>query len=194
MTALSERYGPNWREVKLYLDELRITKWFERLGEKDCPESAALRLYNWSDLATVGFDLEDEAQSEGPYFLITQSDDIPFMQFLKCVVAIDDRHSELAEANGLARFTENAAADACEIYVEQYPGDDYFVFNGAVPESVGGTWEYMVEAHVSFIATEIAVSHLTTSTLLRDMWYWYRRGHWPCGWQGNWPEGQLIVF
>jgi hypothetical protein len=24
--------------------------------------------------------------------------------------------------------------------------------------------------------------------------YWYVHGHFPCGWQGNFPEGKLIIF
>lgn len=23
---------------------------------------------------------------------------------------------------------------------------------------------------------------------------WYRKGHWPCGWQGTYPEGKLIIY
>ncbi|HXI24275.1 MAG TPA: hypothetical protein VNG71_10475 [Pyrinomonadaceae bacterium] len=23
---------------------------------------------------------------------------------------------------------------------------------------------------------------------------WYRKGHWPCGWDGTYPEGRLIVY
>lgn len=26
------------------------------------------------------------------------------------------------------------------------------------------------------------------------MMAWYRRGHWPCGWSGDFPDGTLIVF
>lgn len=194
MAESCERYGPNWKQVDTFLDELNCTQWFERLGDRDYPEATARRLYKWSDLQLVGFDLEDADESKDSCFLISQSEDIPFLDFTRHIAAIDDRHSELAEANGLARAVENAAADACNRYSEQYPGTDYFVFSGAIPENMAGIWEYTVEAHVAFIATEIAVSHLSPSTLLRDMWYWYHRGHWPCGWEGNWLQGQLIVF
>ena len=23
---------------------------------------------------------------------------------------------------------------------------------------------------------------------------WYKRGHWPCGWEGTYPDGKLIVY
>jgi hypothetical protein len=48
--------------------------------------------------------------------------------------------------------------------------------------------------HCGDIAGELVVAHLTEVHLLRDMWYWYRQGHWPCGWEGDWPEGRLVVF
>jgi hypothetical protein len=27
-----------------------------------------------------------------------------------------------------------------------------------------------------------------------DLIDWYRAGHWPCGWDGTYPEGRLIVY
>jgi hypothetical protein len=27
-----------------------------------------------------------------------------------------------------------------------------------------------------------------------ELMRWYRRGHWPCGWRGRYPEGSLIIY
>ena len=31
-------------------------------------------------------------------------------------------------------------------------------------------------------------------TFFRDLMPWFEQGHWPCGWRGKFPEGQLILL
>ena len=45
---------------------------------------------------------------------------------------------------------------------------------------------------VAAAAVEIATD--SKITFFRDLIYWYSLGHFPCGWQGEHPEGKLIVF
>ena len=28
----------------------------------------------------------------------------------------------------------------------------------------------------------------------QSMMPWLRAGYWPCGWEGNWPQGRLILW
>lgn len=42
-----------------------------------------------------------------------------------------------------------------------------------------------------------AASEIATGSKDRffvDLMHWYRLGHWPCGWDGKYPEGRLIVY
>lgn len=29
---------------------------------------------------------------------------------------------------------------------------------------------------------------------LEEQWRWFREGHWPCGWSGNFPDGRMIIY
>jgi hypothetical protein len=31
-------------------------------------------------------------------------------------------------------------------------------------------------------------------TFFRDLMPWFEQGHWPCGWHGQFPEGQLVLL
>src|SRR5262245_36032940 len=42
---------------------------------------------------------------------------------------------------------------------------------------------------------EIMVADLEPSlTFFGSLFPWLRRGHWPCGWEGEWPQGKLILW
>ena len=45
---------------------------------------------------------------------------------------------------------------------------------------------------VAAAAVEIATS--SEETFFTNLMHWYRLGHWPCGWEGRYPEGKLIVY
>jgi hypothetical protein len=42
---------------------------------------------------------------------------------------------------------------------------------------------------------EVMLADLDPSlNFFRSLIPWFRRGHWPCGWQGDWPQGKLILW
>ena len=41
-------------------------------------------------------------------------------------------------------------------------------------------------------AYQIAVGNKTGFYI--HLMEWYRKGHWPCGWEGEYPDGKLIVY
>jgi|GEM_PF-3497489 hypothetical protein len=45
---------------------------------------------------------------------------------------------------------------------------------------------------VAAAAVEISVP--AVNTFFTDLMRWYRLGHFPCGWDGQYPEGKLIVY
>jgi hypothetical protein len=47
---------------------------------------------------------------------------------------------------------------------------------------------------VRYAAREILVSDLADMHFFRDLMPWFKRGHWPIGWQGHWPDGKLILW
>jgi hypothetical protein len=45
---------------------------------------------------------------------------------------------------------------------------------------------------VAAAAVEISIG--SASTFFTDLMKWYRNGHFPCGWDGQYPLGKLIVY
>lgn len=41
---------------------------------------------------------------------------------------------------------------------------------------------------------EVEYSDLVTCEFYRRLLRWYLEGHWPCGWEGKYPSGKLIVL
>ncbi len=45
------------------------------------------------------------------------------------------------------------------------------------------------------VAAASALAHGRTGDFfLTTIMEWYRRGHWPCGWSGHYPDGRLVVY
>jgi hypothetical protein len=40
----------------------------------------------------------------------------------------------------------------------------------------------------------VEISNASTQTFFTDLMKWYRLGHFPCCWEGKYPEGKLIVY
>jgi hypothetical protein len=45
---------------------------------------------------------------------------------------------------------------------------------------------------IAAAAVEISIG--SASTFFTDLMKWYRLGHFPCGWDGKYPVGKLIVY
>lgn len=43
-------------------------------------------------------------------------------------------------------------------------------------------------------AAAVEISTRGSSTFFSDLMKWYRCGHFPCGWDGQYPDGKLIVY
>lgn len=50
-------------------------------------------------------------------------------------------------------------------------------------------WEFP-----SRLIAEILVSDRVDCTYFRDQLVWYCAGHFPCGWEGDWPAGRMRVY
>jgi hypothetical protein len=195
MNALEERYGPSWKLVAEYIQE--VPGAFTLAGSKALPPDVGGTIVAVRDLGTLarvlGCSLAESSRGREAMFFDCPREDTAFVQFLLLVDRVDTENTALAESNGLRDAVMYAVNDACNTF--PLAGfEDFFEYVGAVPEHHGYDCDFTVQAHCGYIATEMVVAHLTPHHLLRDMWRWYRQGYWPCGWVGKWPEGRLIVF
>ena len=47
---------------------------------------------------------------------------------------------------------------------------------------------------VSMLLAEIIASPEANCTYFREQLSWFHAGHFPCGWEGDWPNGRMRVF
>lgn len=52
----------------------------------------------------------------------------------------------------------------------------------------------VVRSDIQGLLIESELHDLQATTFFTDIARWYLAGHFPCGWKGDYPEGQLIVF
>ena len=49
-----------------------------------------------------------------------------------------------------------------------------------------------IEADLYFCSTNI---YFDRKSIFHDtLWSMYKRGFWPCGWEGNYPDGRMVVY
>ncbi len=185
MNDLQQRYGASWELVQAYIKAIPTGFLFDSLGHPDSQDESVSRIRDWDV-----FQKAVDYSFEGVTF-----DNCPYLQFLRTCARVRDRYEALAIDHTVIEHLENAATEAGHTYADEVSGnqDDgyYALINSREREYY---WAASVQHHCSYIAIEMVVAHLTDIHLMRDMWYWYRAGHWPCGWEGDWPEGRLIVF
>jgi hypothetical protein len=54
-------------------------------------------------------------------------------------------------------------------------------------------YEYLYE-FVSMLLAEIIASPEAECTYFREQLPWFHAGHFPCGWDGDWPHGHMRVY
>ncbi len=170
-------YGPNHDAVALFVDELSRIPWCSALG---APTE--------SDDLLVRFGLEDVlALHARPYqlwgdLLLTHEEPIDRLILSSGRLGADDA------LQPSVRITGETVSDFFVDLAQDYPGyykDSYSYAYELVDPPV---------RLVLYAAREVLVADLADFHFFRDLMPWFKRGHWPIGWQGKWPEGKLILW
>lgn len=61
-------------------------------------------------------------------------------------------------------------------------------------QSLPNDFEQSVQWHIEHWFYESECSDIVNPGFFHVLVYWYLQGHFPCGWKGNYPEGELIIF
>jgi hypothetical protein len=51
-----------------------------------------------------------------------------------------------------------------------------------------------IEADIVLACVELECADLCPPLFFGSLAHWYMRGHFPCGWLGDFPEGELVVY
>lgn len=166
--AISDQYGPNSQGVASSFAVLHNTKWLSRGGSIVDGDRIAV-VKSWDEALSIF--------RHDPRLNINGVLRAPCLQ-------IDDALARMANRN---LCWSRARKDATE----------YMVLGG-VPQSrpceeQDLVYEYLYE-FVSMLLAEIIVSDKIEGTYFREQLTWFHAGHFPCGWDGEWPLGRMRVY
>ncbi len=162
-------YGPNGDIVRGAFDALADTRWLSRLGEPTPEDAAILRVRSW-----------DEALA--PFFAPSRLYDVHghlLTPALRCLAAVGD---EPARGRWL-KAVEDVSAFA--------------FYANAIPRSLGRMADWVdnyLFKYLTYLLAELVVDDDSVTAYFRDLLPWFHAGHFPCGWEGDWPEGKLRVY
>jgi len=173
---VNEEYGPNSQAVASAFVVLSQTPWLERVGEP-WPEQVSEPL---DDNRVTVVQSWDEA-------LKIFDDDLRY-NVNGLLQAPCSREDDV-----LARFPERGAwwqkarADAKR----------YVALSG-IPNSLPQEKQDLLFEHlyefVSMLLVEIIASPEAECTYFREQLTWFHGGHFPCGWDDDWPSGRMRVY
>ena len=170
-----EEYGPNSQAVAGALMTLDKTRWLEQVG------------LPWQE------------------HVVDRLDDVTIVQSWDEALVIfgeDLRYN----ANGVLE----APCARVDPILERYPerkawwqkareeAKRYTVLRGWAPQTLAREqrdliFEYLYE-FVSMLLSEIIASPEAECAYFREQLPWFHAGHFPCGWEGDWPSGRMRVF
>jgi len=169
-------WGPYSKEMGSAIVALQDAPWFERVGQPiQGPASAdVVRVASWGEALSIFREGEEEGArysalghlEAATYAVLTAADRAP------------ERREWISRAYRLARETVNV----------------HTFVPGAVPSGLNSDLGDHVHQYQQYLLTEIAVQDLTPCSFFREQLAWYFAGHFPCGWEGVWPEGRHRVF
>jgi hypothetical protein len=151
------------------LEDLERANWFSHVGEKDTV--AAIILPSWEDAGRYCSSLE--------------------WQNL-CLEALNQYRERLVERS-IGRFQKWN-----EIVTDVKRTTIPFVRRKTQPivsaHKLPKEFEGMVQWDILGVCMEAEYADVYPPGFYASQAYWYVKGHFPCGWEGKFPEGRLIIF
>jgi len=174
------RFGPNHAAVEAFIAGLHSVPWFTRVGQPTDQDDQLVRV-----------DFDFLARQFGHAYAPWGDSLLAAETRIEQIIFDQRRLGEQAEIQrAITKQGGNASLDAIqERLLDQYPG--YY----------GDTCSYAHELIqppdrlLLGAANEIMVADVDPNlTFFQSLMPWLRAGHWPCGWEGVWPEGKLILW
>jgi hypothetical protein len=168
--GVEDQYGPNSQAVVSAFDVLGRIPWFRRVGKPIPRKANVVTVRSWEE-ALAEFEAESEQYDISGHLRIPA-----------------DRCAAVMEKEPYRQWWEQAVADAGDVY--SYKAD---IPNTLEPYLQDWLDNYLYQ-YISNLLAEIIGTDSVKSTYFREILPWFLEGHFPCGWKGEWPAGQLRVY
>jgi len=168
--GIRDQFGPHSHAAWSAMEQLAIAPWLEHVGAPIAPPPEVppvIAVSSWAD-ALQPF---SDHRRYGPSGTLRA----PAARVNRILTSVMFRP-----------WIDHLAAEAADRY-------DY---SSALPEEPAlhdRLWEYLYEL-VLAVQAEIIGTNEVDSTYFREQLAWICAGHLPCGWDGDWPVGQMRVF
>jgi hypothetical protein len=163
------KFGPHSKAIGSAIIALQDASWYANVGTPSPFDDRVVRVRSWDEALTI---LDDPPG----YFR-----------------GVLDRPSELVSNARKAKPTyQEWWRAARDLFRRAVDVED--------PPSEGWSLERQAEASDHLTVTfeclldEIIVADDVQCTYLREQLQWFAAGHFPCGWEGDWPIGKMRVF
>lgn len=168
------RVSRNHRKVKAFIGKVAETESYRSVGQP-IPDDSAIQVHDWKEALASASSLEWE-------------------NFLT------DRHNERDDCNS----DNEEDGDAHNVFVRKVrsnlsralkPKVEPLLLDKEDQETVL-KW---TRSNMIGICIALAYCEVVDQTWTNELGRWYLRGHFPCGWKGDWPEGgkrngKIIVY
>jgi hypothetical protein len=171
-------YGPRSAEVVAALWALKDIPWFRRVGQSLPADANVTAVASWKDACEI-FDDEDGKRYNCNGHLVAVAEPLELAQ---------PPDSERHEWWRLARKRASG-------FVNPYP---------AIPSDVPAERRDFIDENALEFASMLLAEIIDTAppappairgfTYFREQLQWFYAGHFPCGWDGEWPSGRMRVF
>jgi hypothetical protein len=151
------------------LDELENITWFTRVGVRDT--AAAIVLSSWREAI-------DHCSSQ-------DWEDL-------CLEAANQYSERLLERSKEQFQKWNQVAEETGRLIE--PLVDRKIAKVVSEESLPNVFRDTVTWTLGHLAIESEFADVYPPGFFASQAYWYVKGHFPCGWQGEFPDGKLIIY
>jgi len=177
-----EEYGPNSQVVASALVVLDKTQWLQRVGEpwleyagESLNDNRVTIVRSWEEALTIFS--KDHPYDERQYNI---------NGILKAPCSrVDPIFERLPERE---EWWQKAREDAKR----------YTALCSWIPDSLSQEHQDLVFENlyefVSMLLAEIITSPDVECTYFREQLPWFHAGHFPCGWDGDWPNGNMRIY
>ena len=152
------------------LEKLEKADWFAHVGEKDTTDSIIV-LSSWQEAIQHCSSVEWE----------------------NLLLEADNQYRERLLERSKERFNEWNAVTV-ELKAVTIPfvqrKIEVFVREHSLPK----VFEDIVQWDILGVCTEAEFADVYPPGFYASQAYWYVKGHFPCGWEGEFPKGKLIIY